>query len=428
MNERDLKFLEIEKNINARGGDGEAVAEAYRKYYAFHEVRMLEWVAKLFDPDIGGFYYSNSGRDNDEIEWDGKKFKTGPDVESTIDAIGILTNTGVIKSAKELPDWMKEKMIKFVSSLQSPEDGYIYHPQWGDKVAFARRGRDLNWAISLQNHLDFKLPYKNALDRMRESVGDAEKRKEVEKTMPEHLRSSEAFKEYLEGLDWFGEKGLAAYGAGNALAAQAAMIHAAGLYDQACEFLDSIQNKETGIWGVQGGYAGVNAILKVANVYAWAKRPIPNPEIVARTSMEAITTPEDNRTVCYQFNAWWSVDIVRRNTLKLLGADGEAVVRRIDAEMLPRAVDGIRATIEKITPFKCDDGSYSYFKHCTCPTSQSALVAMEVKEGDINATTINCQGVLLRSVDALGLTGLAPDIFGPKGYEVFLSALKKPNA
>jgi hypothetical protein len=53
---------------------------------------------------------------------------------------------------------------------------------------------------------------------------------------------------------------------------------------------------------------------------------------------------------------------------------------------------------------------------------------MEVKEGDINATTINCQGVLLRSVDALGLTGLAPDIFGPKGYEVFLSALKKPNA
>ena len=66
MDDRELKFLEMEKEVNARGGDGAAVVEAYKELYDFHELGLCTWLAKLFDPDIGGFYYSNSGRDN---EW-----------------------------------------------------------------------------------------------------------------------------------------------------------------------------------------------------------------------------------------------------------------------------------------------------------------------------------------------------------------------
>lgn len=428
MKERTFDLSKIKEEINRRGGDGDAVAEAYHDYYNFHEIRICEWLARLFDPDIGGFYYSNSGRDNDIlVRWDGVTCKGLPDIESTYQALSFMKQTGMIRDYSEIPLWMREKIRDFVCSLEDPEDGFFYHPQWGKQIANARRGRDLDWGVAIPSMLGFELPYPTAYDRIKAAKAEKSDSAQRSAALPEHLESREKFIKYLEGLDWYATEGVGAYGAGNTLAAEIKTIIAAGLSDVACDFLDSIQNKETGIWGVQGGYAGVNAILKVANVYAWAKRPIPNPEIVARTSMEAITTPEDNRTVCYQFNAWWSVDIVRRNTLKLLGADGEAVVRRIDAEMLPRAASGIRATIEKITPFKCDDGSYSYFKHCTCPTSQSALVAMEVKEGDINATTINCQGVLLRSIDALGLTGLQPEIFGPAGYDVFLSALKTPT-
>jgi hypothetical protein len=112
---------------------------------------------------------------------------------------------------------------------------------------------------------------------------------------------------------------------------------------------------------------------------------------------------------------------------KYAGEEGEAAAARVDREMLRRAPECIRATTRKIRPFKCEDKSYSYFYNTTCPTSQSAIVANMVKEGDINATTINCQGVLLRSIDALGLTGLQPEIFGPSGYEVFLKALKTPG-
>ena len=50
-----------------------------------------------------------------------------------------------------------------------------------------------------------------------------------------------------------------------------------------------------------------------------------------------------------------------------------------------------------------------------------------VKEGDINATTINSQGVLNRSLDALELSKFAPRIYGKEGHDAFFDALKKPT-
>jgi hypothetical protein len=86
------------------------------------------------------------------------------------------------------------------------------------------------------------------------------------------------------------------------------------------------------------------------------------------------------------------------------------------------------ATRRKAEPFRCEDGSYSYFWDKTCPVSQGAPVAFDnCKEGDINATNINGHGTLMYSLDALGLRSFAPDLFGAEGYERFLSALKTPT-
>jgi hypothetical protein len=243
--------------------------------------------------------------------------------------------------------------------------------------------------------------------------------------MPEHLRSEAAFKKYLEAMPWNAPEGLAAYGAGNTLAAQAGMISAAGLHEIGCQFLDSIQDKETGIWGVQKGYAAVNAILKIVAYYG--SRPIPNAEKVAMAAMDAITTNERNNTVCYQYNTWFAISVIRANLLRAGGDEDLKTVERLDAEMLRRAPEGIRATTKKAAPFRCEDGSYSYFWDRTCETSQGAPVALPIKEGDINATTINGQGTLNYSLDALCLRDVAPKLFGDKEYERFLSALRMPT-
>ena len=425
MEERKLDFSAMEKEVNARGGDGEAVVSAYRELYEFHDARMCEWLAKLFDPDIGGFYYSNSGRDNEYIEHKGETYKTGPDVESTYQAISLMKNSGLISKFSDIPDWMAKKIGEFVCSLEDPDDGYIYHPQWKNKVGNARRGRDLMWANGLAKGLGFTLPYPTANERLKAGAANPDKRAEMLSNMPEHLRSEAAFKKYLEAMPWNAPEGLAAYGAGNELAAQAGIISAAGLHEVGCQFLDSIQNKETGIWGVQGGYAAVNAILKIVAYYG--SRPIPNAEKVAMAAMDAITTNERNNTVCYQYNTWFAISVVRANLLRAGGEENLATVKRLDAEMLRRAPEGIRATTKKAAPFRCEDGSYSYFWDRTCETSQGAPVALPIKEGDINATTINGQGTLNYSLDALCLREFAPTLFGNAEYERFLSALRMPT-
>lgn len=429
MSERDAKFLELEREVNRRGGDGEAVVEAYRELYDFHDIRMCEWLARLFNPDIGGFYFSNSARDTEYVEYNGKPCKTGPDIESTHQAVRVLTSTGMISKPLDLPAWMVEKIKDFTCSLQDPDDGYIYHPQWQKRIGPSRRGRDLMWANDLASKFGFKMPYPTATERLRAAAANPDKREEMLSNAPEHLRSEAAFKKYLESLDWDDETGWGAYAAGNNLAAQADMIVAAGLREVGCQFLDSIQNKETGLWGKGTSlYMAVNAILKITAFYG--RRPIPNAEKVAMASMDAITTTEVNDTVCYQYNTWFSVCNIRGNLKRAGGEENEAVLRRIDAEMLRRAPECIRATTRKAAPFKCEDGSYDYSlvpPASSCHTSQGAPVSLSIREGNINATLINGPETLGFSLGAMELRPFAPVLFGKEGYDRFLAALPKPT-
>ena len=425
MDERELKFLEMEKEVNARGGDGAAVVEAYKELYDFHEVGLCSWLAKLFDPDIGGFYYSNSGRDNEWVEWEGVRVYTKPDMESTHQAICLMRQIGIIDSYNDIPEWMREKIKNFTCSLQSEEDGYIYHPQWGKKISNARLGRDLIAGVGVADVLNFKLPYPTATERIKQAASAGSATNSAP-SLPDHLKSKEAFLKYLENLPWEEPTGMAAYGAGNNLASQASLIKAAGLSDVMCDFLDSIQH-EDGLWGTQRGYAAINAFFKIGVAYGSAGRVVSNAERIAYSGMDIMVADELNRTVCYQFNAWWTMLLCKGSLRKYAGEEGEAAAARVDAEMLRRAPECIRATTRKIAPFKCEDKSYSYFYDTTCPTSQSAIVANMVKEGDVNATTINSNGVLARSLDVLGLAKFAPKLYGKEGHDTFFDALRTPT-
>ena len=427
MNERDAKFLEMERAVNERGGDGEAVVEAYRELYGMHEVGLCSWLAGLFDPDIGGFYYSNSGRDCDYIEWDGKGCYTKPDMESTQQAISLMKGSGMIESYDDIPVWMREKLKDFTCSLLDPEDGYIYHPQWGKAIGHSRRGRDLIAAEGLAKLLGFSLPYPTATERLKAAAADKKDEKASTPALPDYLKSKDAFIKYMEALDWEAPSGLGAYGAGNNLASQCYLIKSAGLGDVACDFLDSIQHKDTAIWGVQEGYAAINAIFKIGVVYGAMGRALPNAERIASRGMDIIIADELNRTVCYQFNAWWTMRICQTNLRAYGGEEGIKAAERIDGEMLRRAPECILATKKKTLPFKCSDGSYSYYYDCTGPISQGMIVSKMIKEGDINASIINSNGVLQRSLDVLGLAKFAPKIYGKEGHDAFFSALRTPK-
>ena len=429
MDNRELKFLEMEKDLKARGGDGEAIVAAYRELYGMHEIGLCTWLAKLFDPDIGGFYCSNSARDNEYVEVDGKRDLALPDLESTSFAIILMQRLGLINDFSEIPDWMRDKIKNFVCSMQSEEDGYFYHPQWGNRIGATKHGRHLTAVTNLSENLKFDLPYLTPMQRLKAAAAAAGEKKEETKSAPafaDHLKSKEAFIKYLENLDWYAKEGLAAYGAGHTLASQAATIKAAGLGEVMCDFLDSIQDKETGFWGVIPGYSALNAFFKIGAAYATATdsgRALPNVDKVAYSAMDVMCDPTThNRTVCYQFNAWWCI-LLCRGSLKKTGKDD--ILAKLDAEILRRAPECVLATKRKTAPFKCEDGSYSYYYDTNCPGIPVNM--LRCKEGDIDATTINSNGVLARSIDALGLASIAPKIYGKEGRDAFFDALRRPT-
>ena len=425
MDDRELKFLEMEKDVKARGGDGEAVVAAYRELYDMHELKLCTWLAKLFDPDIGGFYYSNSGRDNEYIEWQGEKVYVLPDLESTNFAITLMQRSGMINDFSEIPDWMREKIVNFTCSLQRESDGHIYHPQWGDRADATKHGRDLTAAAGLCDAFKFKLPYPTPMERLKAAVDNAGNASKATTALSDHLKSREAFLKYLESLSWWDTEGVAAYGAGHKLASQAATIRAAGLGDVMCDFLDSIQDKETGCWGVIPGYPALNAFFKTGVAYRGMGRIIPNIDKVAYSAMDIMCDPNtDNRTVCYQFNAWWCILVCYGEYEKAGNYEGLA---KLKAEVLRRAPECIRATKKKTTPFKCEDGSYSYYYHQNCPTPGGIPKVVVCKEGDVDATIINSQGVLGRSLDVVGLSNIAPKIYGKNGYDAFFEAVRRPT-
>ena len=414
MQNKEMLWQRLADEATKKGGNGADIVDAYKYLYSVHSDKLLTWLGGLFDSEIGGFYYSNSARDNEYQEIDGVKHYFLPDIESTNQATNLLQNAGVINEFSELPEWMRKKMAEFNCSLQDPDDGYIYHPQWGKNITDHRRGRDLMWSVAMEEKFNFKLPYPTAIDRLKEAGENLDKREELIKNLPDHLKSKEAFLGYLESFDW----DMRAYPAANTLSAQYAQVRAAGLDGVAYEFINSIQNPD-GTWGKLGGYHAVNAILKLGAVYD--NNPMPNPLGVANTAMDAIICDEPVGTVCWQYNAWFSLRNVLGN-LRKFGDDKSA--DGIVAEILKRAPKGIISTAEKVKTFACDDGSYSYTPEYSSCTSQGARVSLGLKEGDVNASVINCPSVIRNSLMALELEPFIVPIFGSDALEIFLSAVK----
>ena len=110
----ESRWLAIRDEINAKGANGSAVVEALQDYYSIFEDKMLLWLAGLYEPDIGGFYFSESARDNETITFQGKVYDLLPDIESTSQATNFIKSEGVFDTWMDFPEWMRLGIEKFV--------------------------------------------------------------------------------------------------------------------------------------------------------------------------------------------------------------------------------------------------------------------------------------------------------------------------
>ena len=391
---------------------------AMRELYSLYSSELVDWLASLYDTEIGGFYYSASARDNENTIYSEKEYVLLPDAESTCQALGFIGGSGMADKtggtyASALPEWMKTDIANYIYNLQDP-DGYFYHPQWGKNIALSRRARDLNWSVSMLERLGREPKYPTILDK-----GDSEKKESAETLIPDHLSSPEKFAEYLESLN-INEL---SYNIGNQLSSQFAQIKAVGLGDQLIDFLNAHQHPESGHWHNELNYYAVNGIMKISGIYNAAGKPFPNAMAAAKSAIYAITSDEEIKAVVDLWNTWIAVRAIVNN-LRQFGE--EAAAAEIVKTLWDNAPAMIRKSRDKVAPFQKEMGSFSYHRRHACPTSQGAPVTCGlVAEGDVNATVISSYLLINVLFSSLDIADCRVPMFGESDRVRFIELIEK---
>ena len=393
-------FAEAEEKI------GKEAVDELRELYRIYDERYYIWIAGLWEPEIGGFYFSNSARDTEGFL---------PDIESTVQALNCCQMMGLTYGkpyAEVVPAKMREALLKFTKGLQDPENGYYYHPQWGRRVVVPRRGRDLSWATSLLEAFGEKPIYPSPLDK----TADGKK----SESLPEHFQTIEAFRKYLSEFDLSAKS----YWIGNMLQSQTIQIKAAGeeFIDEMFSWLAEHQRADNGLWQEKVEYDSVNGLMKLGLMYTALGQFLPNAEAALDSTIDAAMSDQKITFCCQFYNPLTTICTIMHN-MKKFGKEERA--EELRAQLITRAPELIRATKRKVSLCKRDDGSFGYnptHSGSGCKLSQRAPVSLGVLEGDVNGGSISLNGVMRSLCGALALPVIPA--FGTEDTKLFYELIE----
>lgn len=438
----------------------EEVATAVDNLWSLYDDRYVLWLADLYDPGEydeegnplgGGFYYSNSARDNDGY---------GIDLESTAQILSFLTASGMLP-AKDgilksyIPEKMQKEMVAFALSCQSPIDGCFYHPQWGMGIQESRKTRDHGWALDILGYFGAK-PYFNSALGAKGIYGDAPGYEvDVEEyiaglnsptaltgrlskssvsavskavaTASDAWTGSAMFKDldswikYLEAFE--ATIRTKSYSIGNTVSGLAGQAknrekmalergelvdangdgYADGGYREMFQYyFNKWMLPENGLWEygtVADGtvtYAGVNALMKTIGAYngfgfehPYAEKAIESAIFIATLEGPDVKGETAANSVDV-FNPFVAIEL----TLKNIKTYGDVnVATRLNDQLKESAADIINITRIKIADFKKADGSFGYTKTVSPSSSQGAPTSVPYTvEGDVNGGGIASNG------------------------------------
>ena len=380
---------------------------------------IYEWLAALYDPASGVFYYSNSARDN---------FGYLPSIDNLGQGVNILFSLGLGASGPEmLSPEHKARVAAWAGLYHSGRDGYFYHPQWGSGASDSRRGRDLTSLIALfTNYGEGRFLFSDAnyrlsggtqgnvgtvkpityllsgaspaeaASRVLNSAVTASKVKSVA-----HLDSPSALESYLDGL-WTRYNG-DSYQAGSTVASQAGEIRAAGLSETCINWLNAKQKSVqdslaaegkpyNGIWEKQINYRTISGLLKISGIYNTLGYEFLYPDAALSSTIQVMTRDiedydPDTSGIVYVYNPPRAIENILINQ-KSFGKD-DSLSLRISSILRESSEDIILVTEKKLMLYKKPDGSFSYYPTHSSETSQNSPAAVPgTNEGDVNATSL----------------------------------------
>ena len=420
--------------ISSYLGGADAVA-ALKQIYAMFDSDYYLLMAHLFDPGIGGFYYSISARDNVGFL---------PDLESSRQALNMVNTSGLASAYSN--NWInlfsedeKNLIAKFVQDMRG-DDGYYYHPQWGTNVSTSRKSRDLTSAKFILDSLGL-LESTVSLDSYASgavaltarvgasSAACAASRVVAASTGPAHLASEAAFRAYMEEREDAMKSN--SYSTGNLLSAQVGEINAAGYHSILISYLNDWQY-DNGLWESTVSYSAINGLMKISMMYTTddLKASITKTKAALNSLMDFMLAEIDangNLTdealaavegITFVYNPWVSM-------AKLAGALTGTDKTSFDNQLKANAANLINATYKKLCVFKKNDGGFSYNPTSSSYQSQGEIVALRgMAESDVNATTIAAGMVVNHILPVFGVpTSSMPKLFTEADSEMFYELL-----
>lgn len=464
MKEYSKKQLEAWDRLEAEvGGEtGVKLVEALKSLYEMYTPDMIDWFASLYDPTTGGYYYSESARDGEYTMRGDRRFELRPDAESTIQALGVWQLSGMMRAygnskRNAVPSWMREQIVRYIKSLQDPDTGFFYHPQWGKEFTdgyVLRRARDLLWCTGILNDLGSAPTYNSpngykgdgirydgtsvavAHDASLSSQAAENTGRERSYHAP-HLENKDTFMAYL--LDLEEKRKGDFYGIGSQLTSESPQFverdkalaeEGAGysLMQILCDWLDTKQDPATGF------FTSINGLLKVSGIYSRAQREIPNSELAVQSAIDFILSDKPAGSIVELYNPWNAIantiGIVGKygatrviDGTELTGEERAARLRHIVHETAPAT---LAKTKEKLAPYAKPRGSFSYtvngpaINSCGMP-----VVDKQLFEGDVNATHLASTGLLSGIYSGLALSSLAVPIFSEDDGERYIALLEE---
>ena len=377
---------------------------------------VVSWFANLYDPVTGGFYYSNSARDNARFL---------PDLESTRQVMSFFAGSGMAdefggNAIAALPEWVRDGFVKFVKERQDV-NGYFYHPQWSKEETDAhlpRLGRDLDWAVNLLKMCGAKPTYDTpngmkgdgllwdgtpAPDYKRTFCGVEDGEHANDDLVKPHLKDKESFMAYLGTFEENDEIHKNSWRVGNTLESQARMILDRdrvlkergadySLCDILADWFAKHQNPATGAWtrGDEVSTDSTNGLLKIASAFNRIERELPNPLICIETAIKVIKTTDSIPTICHALNPWYALTTIVENVRKFgTSSDKEHMDREIKMlkqHILENAAEMIRISAAKLSALKMEDGSFEFTANGKNGYAQGMPISVQdLHEGNVNA-------------------------------------------
>jgi len=323
----------------------------------------FEWLEGQYDEASGGFFYARSSKTSGRFT---------PDIESTAQALNIIERCGLLG---RLDDRVREGAVRFFQSKQDPATGFFYDADPNMRLDDVMVGRALGYSLG-------------ALRKF--GAAPLVPQPSQSEATPDYMASPEALGAWARSISlansWRGCDKLSHCGAHlSALAMDRREAYLRVVFD----YLEDIQNPDTGFWGEGSPYAQLSGTFKLQLFYNRFGRPMPRKDRIYRSILNVLRT-ETAFDMCYV-----------RNPISLLSSMKLAIPPDEMTE-----IAGI--TVSNLEKLKRDDGGFSREIDHSPPAPNVAQVkpgerypdmpiavplGLGLVEGDMNAGT---QAVLIR--------------------------------